>query len=47
MVDSIVCILSLYTSNLFSAICAEITQTVIQNAQQAIEWLKSTFFYVR
>jgi hypothetical protein len=30
-----------------SAICAEITQNVIGSLREAIEWLKSTFFYIR
>lgn len=34
-------------SILIEAICSEITQTVIENIQDAIIWLKSTFFYIR
>jgi hypothetical protein len=30
-----------------AAIAAEITQGVITDVSQAIEWLKSTFFFVR
>ena len=34
-------------SILVEAICAEITQTVIEDISQAILWLKNTYFYVR
>lgn len=33
--------------SLIEHICSEITQTVINNIDEAILWLKSTFFYVR
>jgi len=29
------------------ALCAEITQTVVQDASDAISWLRNTFFYIR
>jgi hypothetical protein len=31
----------------FTVICAEITQTVIENVSEAIDWLKRTYFYIR
>lgn len=30
-----------------SALCAEISQSVIENIDGAIEWLRNTFFYLR
>ena len=32
---------------LTEALCAEITQTVIEDISDAISWLKNTFFYIR
>ena len=34
-------------SILVEALCAEISQTVIRNIDEAIQWLQNTFFYIR
>lgn len=36
-----------YLSIHLLALCAEISQTVIRNIDEAIQWLQNTFFYLR